>query len=483
MASIDANQRAKDKASEALIDSCIDAVRDEYDGFDEAGLKIALKKEENSRLRTFLETPKYRKTYLSKLPGSHDLRDKNFSDVNFEEITSAIAKLPVTDPKRREIQEAWLKIAQVAHPDSNLAGAFYDVSHGGGKQISIAGAYGVFFGNFNTLISQENREKILNFLVKQYTPVIPLDVLAVIDPRTSKKYLTSESEKAEIEKNLPSDPELAEALRKDRQEQWEKTYKTYIGGGENMIGTRSLPFETKIRILSQFGSTGKAEKMREYYRGKPGSLRASTDTEESFRKKFIDNHGIDPEKLDTKPGLTEELVARLGHRVEGIEHFDAGCAMQWKTKNKNNEEITGYYIIDTIPGDTLDEDNIITMRFLGDDKDPLSPGGLAHHYTGADFYDYINGCAEDGKITFRERGEFDTELEKNTADNKNPRYFTDTETQLELRSQFPDTVEVQSFEQFNIEVDQLLNPGGNNPKEAKSPKERELHEGMIFCKT
>jgi len=94
-------------------------------------------------------------------------------------------------------------------------------------------------------------------------------VLEVIDPKTSKKYLTSEIDKAEIEKDLPSDPELAEALKRDREEQWEKTYKTYIGGQKSMIGARSLPFETKVRILSQFGSIGKAEKMREYYRGKP----------------------------------------------------------------------------------------------------------------------------------------------------------------------------------------------------------------------
>ncbi len=39
--------------------------------------------------------------------------------------------------------------------------------------------------------------------------------------------------------------------------------------------------------------------------------------------------------------------------------------MQWKSKNKETgEEMTGYYIIDTVPGDTLDEDNILTVRFL-----------------------------------------------------------------------------------------------------------------------
>jgi hypothetical protein len=46
--------------------------------------------------------------------------------------------------------------------------------------------------------------------------------------------------------------------------------------------------------------------------------------------------------------------------------------IKWKTKKQNGEEITGYYILETVPGDTLDEENIITMRFLGDNKDPLS---------------------------------------------------------------------------------------------------------------
>lgn len=269
MASIETDQRAKDKAGENMIDSCIEAAHDEYGDFDETELRKSLKKENPSRLRTFLETPKYRKTYLSKLPGGNVLREKDFSDINFEEITRAIGNLKPTDPKRAEIQEAWLKIAHVAHPESNLAGAFYDITHGGGPQKDIAGAYGAFFSDSNTCISRENREKILNFLVRQYTPVVPLSVLEVIDPKTSKKYLTSEIDKAEIEKDLPSDPELAEALKRDREEQWEKTYKTYIGGDKTMIGARSLPFETKVRILSQFGSIGKAEKMREYYRGKP----------------------------------------------------------------------------------------------------------------------------------------------------------------------------------------------------------------------
>lgn len=39
--------------------------------------------------------------------------------------------------------------------------------------------------------------------------------------------------------------------------------------------------------------------------------------------------------------------------------------MQLKTKDKKTgEEIIGYSIIDAIPGDTIDEENILRVRFL-----------------------------------------------------------------------------------------------------------------------
>lgn len=133
----------------------------------------------------------------------------------------------------------------------------------------------------------------------------------------------------------------------------------------DQVSTRGLPFDTKIHILSQFGSVGSAEKMLQYYRGKPDSLRASTQTEEEFREEFQTVHAIDPEKLDTKIGLIEELTAKLGHTVEGIEHFDDGCVMQLKTKDrKTGKELIGYSIIDSVPGETVDEENIIRVRFL-----------------------------------------------------------------------------------------------------------------------
>jgi len=129
LAQIDTDIRAKEKAQENMIENCLETARDEYGDFDEKELRKALEKEDISRLRTFLEIPKYRKTLIKKLPGSQALRTKDFSDINFDEITKSISKLDATNPKRREIQEAWLKIAQVAHPEKNLAEAFSNISH------------------------------------------------------------------------------------------------------------------------------------------------------------------------------------------------------------------------------------------------------------------------------------------------------------------------------------------------------------------
>jgi hypothetical protein len=43
--------------------------------------------------------------------------------------------------------------------------------------------------------------------------------------------------------------------------------------------------------------------------------------------------------------------------------------MQWTKKDpETKENITGYYIIDTVPTEDLDEENILTVRFLGNNK-------------------------------------------------------------------------------------------------------------------
>ncbi|MCB9806912.1 hypothetical protein H6768_03385 [Candidatus Peribacteria bacterium] len=69
LAHIQNDIKGKEKAHENMVDNCLEVARDEYGSFDENELKKSLKKEANGRLRTFLEVPKYRKTYIKKLPG------------------------------------------------------------------------------------------------------------------------------------------------------------------------------------------------------------------------------------------------------------------------------------------------------------------------------------------------------------------------------------------------------------------------------
>lgn len=73
-------------------------------------------------------------------------------------------------------------------------------------------------------------------------------------------------------------------------------------------------------------------------------------------------------------------------------------------------------------------------------------------------------------------------MTENTKEKKLPRYFTEQETQAELRSQFPDTAEIQKLEALDYEIDQILNPRNDNKKEAQNPEDRKLYVGMIFNK-
>jgi hypothetical protein len=93
----------------------------------------------------------------------------------------------------------------------------------------LAGAYEAFFADNNTIISRENREKILNFLTRQYVPVVPLGVLESVDPKFAKNITLSEKDKAWLKETPPDDADLATALEKDKIEQWKKTRKSQIG--------------------------------------------------------------------------------------------------------------------------------------------------------------------------------------------------------------------------------------------------------------
>lgn len=154
--------------------------------------------------------------------------------------------------------------------------------------------------------------------------------------------------------------------------------------------------------------------------------------------------------------------------------------MEWKTKTAEGEEITGYYILDQVPGEDPDEENMVSLRFLGNNKDPLSPAGIAMYYSGADFYHYLAGCSEDGRIQFSTRESFEEKMKNNLDESRLPRYVNHEETYQELRKKFPEDINVDSEERLNAEIDQILNPNGEHPLEAKNKEDREIHSGMVL---
>ncbi len=155
--------------------------------------------------------------------------------------------------------------------------------------------------------------------------------------------------------------------------------------------------------------------------------------------------------------------------------------MRWTTKDKDNNEVIGYYIIDRILPEEDGHEGIMTVRFLGNNREPLSPTGMVMHYTGSDFYHYLAGCGDTGKISFIPGDTFEKEMEENEQKNKLPRYYTQLETHAEMRKQAGETVEVMNLDTLNYELDQLLNPRGENEKESKDAEERKIHEGMILA--
>lgn len=295
-------------------------------------------------------------------------------------------------------------------------------------------------------------------MTRQYIPIVPFDVVISVDPKAASRYIIQDTDKAIIESNTTEDKDLKKALVEEKTKEWIAVRAQALGNGTGLVSTRNLDFGTKIKLLSQFGSIGKAEQMTEYYRGKPGSLRNSMQEGEDYKDIFERIHGIEPAQVETKSGLMAELQAKLGKKLNGLEHFEDGCVMQWKTKNKEGETITGYYIIDTTPGDDIDDGNITSLRFLGTNKQPLSPAGLNMHYSGAEFYNYLAGCSEDGMIDFVSRDSFEETMKTNGEQNSLPRYISQAETYKELRQKFPEQVNIPDIESLNKEVDLILNP-------------------------
>lgn len=188
---IENNSKLRNKAFDELVENCVGTALDEYELTPEqkTALEEALRKDDIHTLNAYLEIPKFRKTLIKRyIPA--DLRDKNLSDINFTDLHNQIANLSPTDPKTRSIQDVWSRLMgwfQLRENESPQQ-AFERIQSEGSEWDMIAD-YETFFACPDTLISAENKKRILDFLMKQYLPLIPLGAMEKVDPVAAKTLL------------------------------------------------------------------------------------------------------------------------------------------------------------------------------------------------------------------------------------------------------------------------------------------------------
>ena len=225
---------------------------------------------------------------------------------------------------------------------------------------------------------------------------------------------------------------------------------------ETMVSTRGLSMKTKLRLLGNFGSTKQIQQKNEFYSGRPGGIQStSADFEETFQK----IHEMDPKEVMTQDGLTTQLISTLRQKIKNTDSFQPGNVMVWKTKTQDGkDDLVGYYAIDEVLGDDPENaDTVVKLRFLGNNKAPLSPSGIPRYYSGPQFFDYLSNCADNGEIDFIDGGaDFKAKIAEDGT-----RLQTTKELYDELSHKY-EKVSIPDLATLNERVDKELNP--SSPK-------------------
>lgn len=189
---IEHNQKLKDTAKDEMIEGAIEVVADEYEGLADdhkKTLRKVLKKESTKTIRSFLEIPSYRKKRLDQALVS-ELKAKTLDDIDFETLNTEITKLPPNNPNSRGIQDAWRSImGGFKLEDSESMQDAIRRIQANGSEGNLSADFEKFFSDENTLISKENKKRILGFLSRQYLPLVTYDAVESVDPKAAKDIL------------------------------------------------------------------------------------------------------------------------------------------------------------------------------------------------------------------------------------------------------------------------------------------------------
>jgi hypothetical protein len=223
-------------------------VADEYEGLTDEHkntLRKILKKDSPKTIRSFLEIPSYRKKRIDQAITS-GLKSKTLSDIDFDKLNTEITQLPPNNANSRGIQDAWRSIMGgfKLQEGESMQDAIKRIQ-ANGSEGNLTADYEKFFSDSNTLISSDNKKRILNFLTRQYLPLVTHDAVDSVDPETAntliKKYapLTTDIK--------TGDAEMDRYVREDRENAIRHEYLAEVNNTH--IVTRDLPFETQIRLL------------------------------------------------------------------------------------------------------------------------------------------------------------------------------------------------------------------------------------------
>lgn len=484
---IEHNLKIRELAKEEMLDSCIETAEQEYDITHEhkKTLRAYLSKENKWVLVNFLEIGKTRRIIIKRALKS-ELTSKTLDDIDFESLHNKIANLPPWLQSRR-IQSVWATMMWGIKVGDNedIKQAFQRIQTDW-TEGDLTADYEIFFGAENTLISQENKKRILGFLVRNYAPTVSFDDLASFDQDVAKKLVRTWSN---IATNTHTwDIERQEAILAVRHESALADRRLWLV--ETRIATRQLDTATQIKVLWNLGSKRRIQQIQNFHNGRPGGI-TSTDVVD-FDESFSVAYEFSPNEVFTDNGLREKLQIKLWNKIKNLDQFVPGSVMMWKSKSHDGKKDTvGYYVIEQTLWDDNENPWDIKLRFLGtnqssDPQNPLekwrlSPSGIPRTFTGPQFFDYLAWCSDSGSLDFVDGGAdlHSTELQTHlNADGAS--FYTDAELQTELRQQYGAT-EIQSEEALNHDLDELLYEGEVKTLESENAADRDIYPGMVFA--
>jgi hypothetical protein len=407
--------------------------------------------------------------------------------VDFKELHNQIVnKLDPTNPETKKIQAAW----------SNMLGGI-DIHGGESIQSALdrmresvwngknSTDFDGFFHASDAIIPRQTKELLINFMMKQYLPYVTIAQLEQASPKNKDSWIDSQTKKVEQKlqaENIGTisgtDLEWNTALKEQREKE-QKSYAQFVG---DAISTHHLDFETKVKLMAQFGNQKRVDQMNDFWKWHPGAIPSGPD----YEKTFLERYNFRPKDVATQTGLVKKLENHLGDRMKGVEHFVPGSIMTWKTKRPDGTEMIGYYAIDEILSNDPHDDSVIKIRFLGnnskevDDTGNPIPAkipllwGMKIIHTWSRFFEYMASIVDDGEVDFVEEAKIKEKLEEDKVTT-----YTDEEVKAELRHKY-NAAEIMSEDVLSEELDALLQDDAGNKVEDKDPEKRKIREKMSF---